>query len=184
MSTEGDDPPIQTITFGLLYQGSFFLHFPQQLQGSKPEPILTERLSQFSTLSAKLFHGRSEYSSPPQAYSFHSLRQTPRQSPSSFSQLPVDFSHRVRLYLSHSQEFLTFPRQAVIVHPQHSSLLSLGSIDLQLGKVLDLSGQVHELLLTYHELTSFLYFHYTTSPHKKKSPGLLRSQGNSCPYSQ
>lgn len=110
MSTEGDDSPIQTIASGLLHQSSFFLPFPQQLQGSNPEPMLTKSLSQPSTLSTEFFHDRGEYSSPPQAYSLHSFSQTPRQSPSSFSQLPVDLFHRVRLsfFLSHSQEFLTF----------------------------------------------------------------------------
>lgn len=177
MPTEGDDSSVQAIASGLFHQGSFFLPFPQQLQGSKPEPILIKGLSQLSTLPAKLFHSRSEYSSSPQAYSLYSFRQAPRQSPSSFSQSPVDLFHRVRFFLSHSQEFLTFFRQTVVVHPQHSSLLSLGSIDFQLGKVLDLSSQVHELLLTYHELTSFpiLPLYHTLT--QKEIPRTLEAPG-------
>lgn len=178
MSTEGDDPPIQTVASGLFHQGSFFLPPPQQLQGSRPEPILTKSLSQLSTLPAKLLHSRSEYSSSPQAYSFYSLRQTPRQSPSSFSQPSTDFFHRVRLssLLSHSQEFLTFLRQTVIVHPQHSSLLpGHRSIDLQLGKVLDLSGQVYELPINHHRLTSFPILPLYHTPTQKEIPRTLEA---------
>nr|DAK02477.1 MAG TPA: hypothetical protein [Caudoviricetes sp.] len=45
MSTKGDNSPIQSIASGLLYQSPLFLHFPQQLQGSRPQSTLSEGLS-------------------------------------------------------------------------------------------------------------------------------------------